>query len=652
MTQMLVPVLICLFVMDISFGQDLEGGIGPPELLTVHNATETKMKLSWRSPRKSVPITGYTVTASALKSNSEYPLEPISWTYSNKTFTTELLNLHPGTIYNISVRADFHQMEGESTYTQAETLIGEPEPSPLPPTVISNLNNQIVIKIHPAVNYNGPVSAYRVIVSDESQMIGFDAELLQPYKAAKIDDLSYYIAAELKPHDINKDFIVGDGSTYNGYYNAPLDKSDTSDYRISVGLVSTYKGVTRIRYSSTPHAKIIFNIPEADNDKQSLIMGLTAAIVVFGILLVLSVLLYIVLRRRLPQRRRRDQQELALRGPIVEVENNGYIPEDEPDSPIDHHSRLRNQVWNIPRNFLNYNQSSVIGYGRFGNVVSGSLRRDGEEVNVAVQCIDVFNPSFIPDGELDQSNKRSMLRDLDLLIRLGSHTNIDSLIGICETPDHLAVVLYHHLLTLKDALLLSRNKNTKNQTFCNYKESQVLQFAVDVAWGMEYLTSKSIYHKQLCCRNIKLSGNGVAKVSGFGLADCRANQNSKPDYRRWTAQEVLRSQRYSEKSDIWSFGCVLWECCALGGTPYANIESADIVNKVSRGLRPPQLVYMNDELYQHALNCWQLDPDERPTFSQIAQELESLLIIPHFSFMLYEGFEYEPYLSELEAVKD
>lgn len=73
-----------------------------------------------------------------------------------------------------------------------------------------------------------------------------------------------------------------------------------------------------------------------------------------------------------------------------------------------------------------------------------------------------------------------------------------------------------------------------------------------------------IHHKQLCCRNIKLSPNGVAKVSGFGLADCRVNQNLRPDYRRWTAQEVLRSQRYTEKSDIWSFGCIIWECCALG----------------------------------------------------------------------------------------
>lgn len=85
-----------------------------------------------------------------------------------------------------------------------------------------------------------------------------------------------------------------------------------------------------------------------------------------------------------------------------------------------------------------------------------------------------------------------MLRDLDILIRVGSHTNIDSLIGICETPDHLAVVLSHYILTLKDALLLSRNKNMKSQTFSNYSEKQVLQFVVDIAWGMEYLTSKSV----------------------------------------------------------------------------------------------------------------------------------------------------------------
>lgn len=46
-----------------------------------------------------------------------------------------------------------------------------------------------------------------------------------------------------------QDFVVGDNKTYRGYYNAPLP--DGVDIRISLGVVSTFGGETRVSYSTT-----------------------------------------------------------------------------------------------------------------------------------------------------------------------------------------------------------------------------------------------------------------------------------------------------------------------------------------------------------------------------------------------------------------
>ena len=93
----------------------------------------------------------------------------------------------------------------------------------------------------------------------------------------------------------------------------------------------------------------------------------------------------------------------------------------------------------------------------------------------------------------------------------------------------------------------------------------------------------------------------------------------------------------------------------LGATPYVEVKNRDLANRVIRGLRVPQTDYMTDDIYQIMLQCWQLDLDERPTFSQLANELSHLLDDMtarqtfHISFeMTQPRFQYEEYSNDLE----
>jgi c-src tyrosine kinase len=114
-------------------------------------------------------------------------------------------------------------------------------------------------------------------------------------------------------------------------------------------------------------------------------------------------------------------------------------------------------------------------------------------------------------------------------------------------------------------------------------------------------------------------------VSDFGLARYTDSMQEGGKFPiKWTAPEALRDSKFTNKSDMWSFGILLWEIYSFGRVPYPRIPLADVVMHVERGYRMEAPDGCPKEIYDIMRQAWELEPSDRPTFKEVLVTLENI----------------------------
>ena len=203
------------------------------------------------------------------------------------------------------------------------------------------------------------------------------------------------------------------------------------------------------------------------------------------------------------------------------------------------------------------------------------------------------------------------------VIRKFFHPNLTPLYAVCTKEEPLYIIT--ELMKHGSLLEFLRCKESRS-----LEHSQLIDMAAQVASGMAYLEEKNYVHRELAARNVLVGENLICKVTDFGFTKFVDD-----DYMihrvsiKWTAPEALLYNRFTIKSDVWSFGIVLYEIITYGRIPYPGIATSGILEAVSEGTyRMPCPPNCPIQLYDIMLDCWKHELDNRPSFKTLQLLLE------------------------------
>lgn len=425
-----------------------------------------------------------------------------------------------------------------------------------------------------------------------------------------------------------------------------LNEADKAEYRC---VANNTQGQTE-EYYSGPSVEA-FKQPKDEYEFSKLAMIVVIAVSSFVILLLLFII--VVLYRR--KKRYGGFYIFTLPPPP------DYIMKLDPErSLLDQISKLPYDAqWEFPRERLEIVRP--LGSGAFGQVFlahavgivafdpRGSTKRksgrrrsrfgstsrpyvnDKRVTEVAVKSL---------KDSATEAELRDLVSELKILIHIGEHKNIVNLLGACtkgRERDLWVLIEYCPHGNLLDFLRKRRDifeakwSTPTEHADVTFTTIDLYICSLQVARAMEFLASRRCVHRDLAARNVLVGEDYVLKVADFGLArDIYKEENYVKTTSgllpvKWMAIEALVDRVYTHKSDVWSFGVLLWELFTLGGSPYPGLPANEVYQYLMEGNRMEKPLNCPDEMYEIMCQSWMHSPDDRPSFTDLTALLDKRL---------------------------
>lgn len=246
----------------------------------------------------------------------------------------------------------------------------------------------------------------------------------------------------------------------------------------------------------------------------------------------------------------------------------------------------------------------IIGRGSYGEVYYAIHKTTGTKTALKKLLVD----------ELDEVQLEYFIREV-LILAYYNNFFLVSFLGFSPTNPFLIVTEFVPCGSLYDALHGRPGSPILNGT-------DKTKIAIGIIEGMICLHANRILHRDLKSLNILLDEHNLPKICDFGISRAIDEENQMKMTLRigtfhWMAPEMLDSDNYSYKVDVYAFSIMLWEMIT-SNVPYQGLDPLKIlINVKNNGMRPPIPSDCNEDLVKLMVRCWDQDPDNRPTFCEL-----------------------------------
>ena len=250
-----------------------------------------------------------------------------------------------------------------------------------------------------------------------------------------------------------------------------------------------------------------------------------------------------------------------------------------------------------------------IGEGAYSQVFK--VRRKSDDIIYALKKVRIMN--------LNEKEKENALNEVRILASI-HHPNV---ISYKEAfIDDETCSLWYYLLSLimeyadggdlyQRILDHQRKGNYMNEKF-------IWNLFIQLTRGLKALHDLNILHRDLKSANVFLNSDGTIKLGDMNVSKVAKNgflstQTGTPYY---ASPEVWRDKPYNKKSDIWSLGCVLYECLSLK-PPFRADSMQGLYKRVTKGeyKRIPKMYSV--DLHNLISVLLQVSPSRRPSCGKV-----------------------------------
>ncbi|KYO26940.1 serine/threonine-protein kinase Nek10 isoform C [Alligator mississippiensis] len=271
----------------------------------------------------------------------------------------------------------------------------------------------------------------------------------------------------------------------------------------------------------------------------------------------------------------------------------------------------------------NYAILDHLGSGAFGSVYK--VRKHSGQNLLAMKEVNLHNPAFGKDKKDRESSVKNIVSELTIIREQLYHPNVVRYYRTFLENDRLYIVM-----ELIEGVPLGEHFHSLKEKQQQFTEERIWNIFIQLCLALRYLhKEKRIVHRDLTPNNIMLGDKDKVTITDFGLAK-QKQENSKlisvVGTILYSCPEVVKSEPYGEKADVWAAGCILYQMATLN-PPFYSTNMLSLATKIVGAMYEPvpEGVY-SEKVSVTIKRCLTPDAETRPDIVEVSSVISDVMM--------------------------